>query len=469
MMEVKFEGFPILDESIPKIPVRSRYYHLQPLGLGTAMSECLTSYICRLASAHSVSVGNLFEFSLVPELKKDYLKASDGFGPASKLRGGYKNQIKNINGIGKTSQEWHNMLEKITLRNDLICLTFLKMSQVLSRRYVNRGFQAWCSFCLEEMKTSNSEIYYPLIWTLLDVKVCYIHQTLLIDICPHCSKQFYPLASRTSLGFCSRCKLWLGNSQNKSPQSLTQLTEEELKWNLFVSKETSELIALISNPTTEPFTASPAETIRLCVQQVTDGKITPFSQLIKTHLATFYGWYKGKQKPRLKDILKICYCLNLTILDFLTHPEILKTKEIEIREWLGIDIKPPRQSPIPFDKELVKSKLKKYINIYPPVSMAEVCRKIGYDKGLVVTAFPEINDQIKKKYYEYRKSVAKNKRNELEREIKFAVGELEKRGEFVSARRVAKFLNKPNYLNRRDVAQIILNTRTMGKVLKKSK
>ncbi len=95
--------------------------------------------------------------------------------------------------------------------------------------------------------------------------------------------------------------------------------------------------------------------------------------------------------------------------------------------------------------------------------MTEVCREIGYDKAVIVRAFPDIRDKIKSNYNEYQKLVCETRRNELEQEIKSAVYKLKEQEEFVSAKRVAKFLDKPSYLGRRDVAQIIFDTRKMGK------
>src|SRR5215831_3382515 len=47
------------DMAAPAVPPRSRFFNLSPAGLGTSMVECLTSYISRLAQAHSVTPGVL--------------------------------------------------------------------------------------------------------------------------------------------------------------------------------------------------------------------------------------------------------------------------------------------------------------------------------------------------------------------------------------------------------------------------
>lgn len=95
--------------------------------------------------------------------------------------------------------------------------------------------------------------------------------------------------------------------------------------------------------------------------------------------------------------------------------------------------------------------------------MAEISIRVGYDHKMLRTAFPEILKKVKSKFYKHRDAVSKERRRKLEKEIKFAIRELEKRGEFVSAKQVATFLNKPSYTNRREVAEIIFTFRKLGK------
>jgi hypothetical protein len=54
------------DLTMPVIPPRSRLYNLSPIGFGTPMVECLTSYFSRLAEAHCLSPGVLVQHELMP-------------------------------------------------------------------------------------------------------------------------------------------------------------------------------------------------------------------------------------------------------------------------------------------------------------------------------------------------------------------------------------------------------------------
>jgi len=47
--------YPTWDLTLPLLPARSALYPLAPLGVGTPDVESMTSYLARLAAAHSVS------------------------------------------------------------------------------------------------------------------------------------------------------------------------------------------------------------------------------------------------------------------------------------------------------------------------------------------------------------------------------------------------------------------------------
>src|SRR6266566_5087576 len=64
------ERYEEWDVSIPPIPPRSRLYHLEPIGIGTPYVESLTSYVARLAAAHSVHPRDLLIHELAPHLSQ---------------------------------------------------------------------------------------------------------------------------------------------------------------------------------------------------------------------------------------------------------------------------------------------------------------------------------------------------------------------------------------------------------------
>jgi hypothetical protein len=57
----------------PTFLPRSRLFHQSPIGVGTPNVESLTSYVSRLAVAHSVSPGTLLAIEIGPLVKTNYL------------------------------------------------------------------------------------------------------------------------------------------------------------------------------------------------------------------------------------------------------------------------------------------------------------------------------------------------------------------------------------------------------------
>ncbi|TEB10646.1 TniQ family protein [Pelotomaculum propionicicum] len=183
--------------TLPTIPPRSRLYHLEPVGIGTPYVESLTSYISRLADAHSLYTSTL--------VLRELAKASSqpiytGFDRSSA-----------INGLINMATSWVSALESLTLRNDLRFLTMLTWAEVLPAVGLTRKWKAWCPTCFEEWRMAEQPIYDPLLWTLQVIKVCPYHRQYLQLKCPYCNQDDIPLLTwRSRPGYCPKCEQWLG-------------------------------------------------------------------------------------------------------------------------------------------------------------------------------------------------------------------------------------------------------------------
>src|SRR5437667_7845365 len=112
------------DLSPVQMPARSTLYALEPIGVGTAFVESLTSYIARLASAHCVFVGVLMNkflalalMDLFPDRSKTSLLVTNG-----------GRQPKALNGANICTLNAVQVLEHFTQRQGLCFLTLLTWS-----------------------------------------------------------------------------------------------------------------------------------------------------------------------------------------------------------------------------------------------------------------------------------------------------------------------------------------------------
>ncbi len=149
----------VWDMTFPENMLHSKLYALKPLGMGTPSIESLTSYISRLAGAHSVPLRALVSKELVPILKCDYL-----LNPFSNsLCSFWKEAARALNGTGALARNWVYALERLTLRTDLRFLTLLSWSDVLTQQGLLRITRAWCPECFREWQAAEKPIYEPLI------------------------------------------------------------------------------------------------------------------------------------------------------------------------------------------------------------------------------------------------------------------------------------------------------------------
>jgi hypothetical protein len=452
--------YSTLDLTIPCIPQRSCLYSIPPVGAGTPYVECLTSYLCRLAATHSVSFGSLYERLLIPSLKKAYLTTPLHLSPASTLTGSFRNRMKNINGVGKLSKEWTATVESLTLRHDIRSMSLTALSTVIPHWELLRPFQAWCPACYEQMLHTEHTIYQPLLWTFNAVDICPRHVRSLIEHCPYCHRLLLPLTRRAQLGYCSRCGHWLGEHQYVQSTATASISVEAQRWKVFVANCVGDLLVGLANMNNTPTKKTIMESLRLCIAISAGGVITQFAKLIGSTTATVSGWCRGEIKVPLGSLLKICYCLDLSIMDFLRGADAVRKSRINVKELLNaVRVVRSTRTPRPFDRRKAETELATFLNVVPPVSMAEAARRMRTDQKHLYLKFPELCRKIASRYKEYLQGFYKTERVRREEEVRQAVIHLHSQGIYASPRPVAEYLNKPTYLGRRDVAIIIRETR----------
>src|SRR5260370_26575656 len=108
----------------------SKLYPLEPIGIGTPLVESLTSYVSRLANAHSVLLRTLVTDEILPNLNRTHLYQK-GQPVYDHLTTFWKRSAM-LNGTCSTASNWVHTVEQLTQRNDLRFLTMLTFANVLS-------------------------------------------------------------------------------------------------------------------------------------------------------------------------------------------------------------------------------------------------------------------------------------------------------------------------------------------------
>jgi len=137
----EYEGW---EAGLVDLPPRSRLYSLAPIGIGTVQAECLTSYLMRVAAAHCLSPGTLYQHVIYPLVRAESADLCKQSRPStleviSTIRAAYC-----WNGANKSATNLVRALERLTCVPDLHLLTWLPWEAVLSRQLLLRHQRAWC-------------------------------------------------------------------------------------------------------------------------------------------------------------------------------------------------------------------------------------------------------------------------------------------------------------------------------------
>lgn len=428
---------------LPAVPQRSELHSLQPLGVGTGLIECLTSYVSRLAASHCVSPSVLLSSVIAPAIGKKYWLqggAREGAN-GSALSSSFAVHAKAINGLGLIAADWVRTVDTLTLRNDIEVLTMLPWKSVFSHRNLLRPTRAWCSACYDSWTSNGEPLYDPLLWTFRDVEVCISHERRLQSKCPRCNCQLRWLSRITKPGHCDKCHTWLG-----SPRIAAEpISSEELRWQSWIVSNLLEIINA-RNHFPIPITTCTAEALKRCIGGATDGVMNQFSSLIGKPKNTVWGWLQGNSLIPVNDLLRLCYHIELRLIDFMYSDEfvVMTAERLTPKEFITDNLPKRRKSPTRFDRTPIEQSLRTALQVNPPKPMTEISIQLKTHKRFLYRHFPSICKEIARKHKEYLSHEHRTLRESKSRAIIDIRNQLTQSGLYPSRRRISNIARSRN-------------------------
>lgn len=290
-------------------PPRSELVSLHPIGIGSAMCEALISYLTRLAGAHVVRPNVLVKNVILPLTDIRLKTATHNFN---------FNYSRTINSYTSYASKISASIETLTLQQNLQLLTFLPWGNLLDPKgsRLLRDHVAVCRRCLDELRDSDSGIYYPLLWYLRSVAICSKHQSRLIETCSECGHSQNFVSHHAMLGHCTRCGAWLGaREQTRQTSSASPpITIRER----FMAAALEQMVE--NNRTAHQFATHECliERIAKYSKAVTDGNMKAFEIRLGFQKSVVVNWRDKQSRPRIDMFLELCFRLGQLPIQFLT-------------------------------------------------------------------------------------------------------------------------------------------------------
>ena len=426
------------------MPARSPLYALQPIGMGTPLVESLSSYMTRLAEAHSIFPGVLISKVIGPRVPGYALVKR----PHGLFReGGARSTL--FNGVGLPARRAVQALATLTLRTDLRYLTLLPLAAVLPRsaKGLIRLTKAWCPVCYEEWHQTAQMIYDPLLWALQAITSCARHALRLSTCCPYqdCARPLPGMAWRSRAGYCSYCQRWLGLESVRAKAMVACLEETEWGWQQWVAEALGVVLALLPSVPVLPERQRVRQVVAHAVEQISAGDLPAFARTLALSRNTIYYWCQGEQIPDIDMLLRVCCRLGLSLRDFFFQ-------EVDtLRPQLQETAKPPSMV---FTKRWMIQEEQVYqvleqaaaSNEQPPPTLRLVALRIGHTSLVLYKIHPTACREIVARHKTYVQQRKETRLQTFREEIRLIALKLHVEGEVLTQKSIAPHLSQPGVL-----------------------
>jgi hypothetical protein len=297
------ENIQTLQQSL-NFPHRTPLFPLLPIGSGTPLVECLSGYISRLSSEHSVLISDFLDVPCLVTIEKrnvDRRTRRRLFHASSFM----------IDGSPTLTPDWISALEAATGITSFREHTILPYVQLSSSSWL-RAWEAWCPQCLKEWRLQESVVYKPLLWAIKAASVCPIHLCVLNEICPSCNRRHRPLTNGSQVGYCGRCHCWLGSDSNViSIRHVTTSPEAMATWS---SDQIGQLLAAV------PGISRPLSSNEVCrsLRGIIEANPSKSGDLLSHAMGitrrSLTTWSIGQTLPRLDGLCRISFHMGIPLL-----------------------------------------------------------------------------------------------------------------------------------------------------------
>ncbi|NJL60665.1 MAG: TniQ family protein [Methylacidiphilales bacterium] len=401
--------YNLWDLSIPNVLERSTLFHLEPIGIATPDVESLTSYVKRLANAHSISPRMLILSEIAPLLGVEYVLGEHN----KSLEKIYAQRTYALNSVGKMALSLVNALELKTLCSNLRFLTMLTWQNVINQRSLMRSHQAWCPFCYQEWDENKQIIYEPLYWSFKAINICIKHHKTLFRNCPHCKQSQVHLSGQAQSGYCSKCRGWLGDIPNNLTIDDMTLPIEQLNWQNFVADNIVKLIALAPCLKTIPSTNAIQENLLAFIENTPHKNLKYFAFFSSIPYKLLYNYTHNPKSIVLDKVLYISYQLGISLIDFFTKEPAKNLTSLCIRNSQTASINSENKQSKKYFKHSQILEAEYIVNDalqeFPPPSIYEVATRIGCYFTTIKANFPELYSLLQIRYDCYKNKGLKDK------------------------------------------------------------
>ena len=391
------EMIPALDKALPSagagatMPPRSALVWLDPIGLGTAYREGLSSYLMRLADAHCVR-----PHAIIRNLMKPHLNEyCSGLAETKKLEAWLN--YPRFDSAAMAVSAFIGAMEVLTLRTGLASLTLVPFRGCLPTQDLVAKTRKWCPLCFRQDKVSGIP-HLRLLWSMAEVKACPIHKIRLTNDCG-CGPEdrLLPGEAKPSPGICGKCGRDLGR---KSVPTAAASQDEILRALLIVNLLAAEGTVPLGNR--DGLRTFLTESVKVHF----DGAAAGLARCLGVSAGTFHDWLSGNHAPTFRNLMSIAQAHGCSIVDVLAG----QIESIRHRPPMGVNnpVAKPRGASRNLDWPDVQCALEEILIRPEPISMKQAEEELGIDVRLLRARFGPLTKAISIRFLDQKTTRARS-------------------------------------------------------------
>lgn len=355
-------------------------------GLNTEHVESLSSYVARLAEAHSVTPTRLLYHATTARETLPFVVREASIS----------NQIaKNMNMFGETAEIIGNLMTVVTGVETLKQLSLRPLSNFISNNSLHRAKKFWCAFCLADSLGRKQTIYEKLVWIFNRFSVCLIHKCFLKNLCPGCRQPQNYLHRNARVGFCQYCFGFLGNTSYYTHSKNKEIKPEYIRDSQKINDLVCDLSKFSNN---EPENLS--KNLEFCINRVSMGSINDFVYKVGLSHMTIRRILQNKHKPTVSTLLDICHPLDISLQTLFSGQDIEFGNNCN--PGIAEGLRNYRETMCISGSSLTtEDYLQNLLQVQPPLSGKEAARRLNWRDSKLYRTFPTIYRKFVKQYKEF--------------------------------------------------------------------
>ena len=214
---------------------------------------------------------------------------------------------------------------------------------------------------------------------------------------------------------------------------------QEERWLSWAARECGSLLCVTSPDHPAVQAGASARGLQVAIDQVADGRLVVFAERLGLGRGKVSEWRAGVVAPGLPALLRLCYALNVRIIDFLSgdfHAVLQPGRTQRLA---------PRCDYRRWTSEMLEAALRRELR-QPRPTLAAVERRLGCNRRTLRIHQPQLCAEVVAAGRERRAALETERIGRLATEVETAVQRLVDAGSVPTARRVSAMLARPGAL-----------------------